>query len=271
MKSTIVETSLGNINIRISGQGPAMLCWPSLLMTGLMWAGQAKHFSSSFQVILIDPPGQGLSDRLNTVFTLEECARCLSEILQALKISECVLLGNSWGGMMGGVFTALFPQQIRAAILMNCTASVASDSQKRAYSETIKLLRNSDVYPQSLIEQSVKAFAGKTTELKKPDVINQIRETISKVDPQSVSWAIESVVPRRTDQHALLKNIRKPVLLIAGEEDRTFSVVETKRMADVIPNSVFHVLPKVGHLAALESPDVVNDEIDKFLARALSF
>jgi len=37
-------------------------------------------------------------------------------------------------------------------------------------------------------------------------------------------------------------------------------------MAQAIPDSRFVVLPQTAHLAPLESPDLVNDAIDEFLA-----
>src|SRR6267378_2615026 len=104
-----IATLLGEINVHVVGNGPAMVCWPSLLMTGQMWRGQVDHFSSSHKMVLIDSPGHGESDPLNRYFTLEECALCLSQILDQLEIEDCILLGNSWGGMMGGVFVALYP------------------------------------------------------------------------------------------------------------------------------------------------------------------
>jgi pimeloyl-ACP methyl ester carboxylesterase len=118
-----IATLLGEINVHVVGNGPAMVCWPSLLMTGQMWRGQVDHFASNHQMVLIDSPGHGESDPLNRHFTLEECALCLSQILDQLEIEDCVLVGNSWGGMMGGVFVALYPSRTRAAVLMNCTAS----------------------------------------------------------------------------------------------------------------------------------------------------
>jgi 3-oxoadipate enol-lactonase len=63
--------------------------------------------------------------------------------------------------------------------------------------------------------------------------------------------------------------IRKPVLVIAGEEDRTFPVAETRAVADAIPGSLFKVLPSVGHLAALEGPQAVNAAIDEFLGKVV--
>jgi 3-oxoadipate enol-lactonase len=112
----------------------------------------------------------------------------------------------------------------------------------------------------------LRAFAGATTEREKPAVIQQIRDTVARVDPRSVHWAVRSVVPQRRDHHALLGTVRSPILVLAGEEDRTFPVAETHAMAAAIPGSRWVVLPAIGHLAALEAPAVVNREIDAFLA-----
>jgi 3-oxoadipate enol-lactonase len=57
-----------------------------------------------------------------------------------------------------------------------------------------------------------------------------------------------------------------PVLVIAGEEDRTAPVSEVKLMADAI-GCQFLELEKIGHLAALESPDEVNAIIENFLQK----
>ena len=244
-----------------------MICWPSLLMNGQMWHAQAAHYSKHYQVIVIDSPGHGASDSLTRHFTMEDCARCLCQILDALDIPECIFLGNSWGGMMGGVFAALYPDRIRAAVLMNCTASAVGWSQKFEFLAMTAVLRHCRVFPMFMARRAVRAFAGKTTEATKPEVVAFIRDTVSAVRPNSVHWAIRSVVPYRKDQHALLAGIRCPVLVVAGEEDRTFPVAETKSMADAIPGSQFVVLPGIGHLAALEAPEVVNEVMDRFLGR----
>jgi 3-oxoadipate enol-lactonase len=47
MEAREVDTVLGRVHVRISGAGEAMMFWPSLLMTGEMWAAQADHFGLS--------------------------------------------------------------------------------------------------------------------------------------------------------------------------------------------------------------------------------
>jgi 3-oxoadipate enol-lactonase len=216
-------------------------------------------------MVLIDSPGHGESDPLNRHFTLEECALCLSQILDQLEIEDCVLVGNSWGGMMGGVFVALYPGRTRAAVLMNCTASVAPRHQKKEFLQMTSVMRRLGTVPKTVVDQAVNAFTGATTERTKPEVVEFVRSTVAAARADSVCWAIDSVVPRRTEHRALLGAIRKPVLVMDGEEDRTLPVAETRAMAEAIPDSLFRVLPSVGHLAALEAPQAVNAAIDEFL------
>ncbi len=81
--------------------------WPSLLMTGDMWAAQADHFGDrSSRVILVDPPGHGQSEKLTAIFDFADCARCIVDILDALGVERTHFVGNSWGGMIGGTFAA---------------------------------------------------------------------------------------------------------------------------------------------------------------------
>lgn len=263
-----IATVLGRLHVRESGlaQGPAMVFWPSLLMTGDMWQAQSAHFGARHRVLRIDPPGHGRSEALARGFTLEECAQSLAQVLDALAIADCVLVGNSWGGMMGGVFAALHPQRLRAAVLMNCTAAAVGWRQKLEFLALTALLARLRHMPAPLVRRAIIAFAGKTSERTRPEVIEQIRATVLSADPRSVHWAIRSVVPERRDRHAQMREVRRPVLVVAGAEDRTFPVAETRAMADAIPGGRFVVLPGVGHLAGLEAPAQVNRLIDEFLA-----
>ncbi len=266
---TYVETNLGKICIRRSGEGTPMIFWPSLMMDGAMWDAQVSHFKDRYTVVCVDSPGHGRSQPLTGTFTMEDCARCLKTIMDKLNLEKAILIGNSWGGMLGAVFAALYPEKTIAIVLMNCTGSSAPLLQKIEYTLMTSILGFFNRLPNYFIRRGVKAFAGKTTETHRPDVVLEIQTAISAVNTKSVRWAIKSVVPLRKDQHALLASIACPSLIVAGEEDRTFPVAETEKMATAIPNSRFVVLPKVGHLAALEHPELTNTVIDSFLSDAV--
>lgn len=262
-----VDTTLGRISAQTAGDGEAILFWPSLLMSGDMWAAQAAHFAERYKVVLIDSPGHGQSHSLTTTFTFDECAHTIVDVLDGLGIDRAHFVGNSWGGMIGGTFAATHADRIGKAVLMNCTASAAGGWQKLEYGVLLRMAGWLGGIKPPLTRSVLKAFLGPTTFRERPDVVAYVRAAVQAVDLDSGAWAVRSVVPRRPDQRALLSRVTTPVLVVAGVEDATFPNPETKAMADAIPGSSFVILDGVAHLAALENPALVNQLVEDFLAR----
>jgi 3-oxoadipate enol-lactonase len=267
VQDVLIATELGEVHVRVDGSGDAILFWPSLLMTGEMWAAQAAHFRDRHRVVLIDPPGHGGSEKLTATFTFEQCAQCIVDILDGLGIESAHFVGNSWGGMIGGTFAATHPERVGRAVLMNCTASPAGLRQKLEYGALLRMAGWLGGIRPPLTWSVLKAFLGPTTFRTRPEVVAFVRDTVQADDVESCSWAVRSVVPLRPDQRALLARVSAPVLVVAGVEDATFPNAETKAMADAIPGASFVVLDGVAHLAGLEDPDLVNTLVADFLSR----
>ncbi|MBP2472139.1 3-oxoadipate enol-lactonase [Crossiella equi] len=260
-----VPTVLGRLRVRSAGTGPAMLFWPSLLMDGALWTPQAEYFAATRRVLLLDPPGHGASEPLTGPFTFDDCARCVVQILDHLGLSRVDLVGNSWGGMVGVTFAAHHPDRVGVSVLLNCTASPAGRRQRLEYGLLTRAARLIGGVRGPLLPSALGAFLGPTSRATRPHAVTALRATLSRLDVTSVPHAVTSVVPRRPDQRPLLATIRTPVLVLAGAEDATFPVAETKEVADGIPGAEFVVLDGVAHLAALEVPETVNTLIDGFL------
>ncbi|WP_078290071.1 alpha/beta fold hydrolase [Mycobacterium sp. D16R24] len=262
-----IQSCLGGLHVRVGGQGPAILFWSSLLMTGSMWADQAEYFADRYTVIVVDPPGHGDSQALHRMFRFEDCARAVEQILDTLGIERTHVVGNSWGGMIGGTFAALYPHRVGASVLMNATASRANLRQTVEFRLLTEIVRLLGRFREPLTTRAVKAFVGPTIMRERPQVEQTIRAELRELNVDSVYWAVNSVVPARPDQRELLGSITAPILVVAGREDPTFPVVETQLMAEAIPGAEFVVMENIGHLAALERPQEVNALIDEFLKR----
>jgi 3-oxoadipate enol-lactonase len=263
----MVDTALGRLRVQTRGSGDAMMFWPSLLMTGDMWAAQADHFGDRCRVILVDPPGHGHSQKLSATFDFADCAGCIVDVLDALGEQRAHFVGNSWGGMIGGTFAATYPNRVGRAVLMNCTASPAGTRQKLEYGSLLRMAKLLGGVRPPLTRSVLKAFLGPTTFSTRPDVVAFVRKTVQAVDIGSGSWAVKSVVPARPDQRSLFAKISTPVLVVAGAEDATFPLPETMAMARAIPGAAIAVLDGVAHLAGLENPPLVNKLIEEFVFR----
>ncbi|MBF9317741.1 alpha/beta fold hydrolase [Mycobacteroides chelonae] len=267
LQDRYVQSCLGGLHVRVGGNGPAIFFWPSLLMTGSMWTEQARYFADRYTVILVDPPGHGDSQALHRMFRFEDCAHSIEQILDTLGIERAHIVGNSWGGMIGGTFAALHPGRAGASVLMNATASRANMRQTVEFRLLTEIVRLLGRFREPLTTRAVKAFVGPTIMRERPQVEQAIRAELRDLNVDSVYWAVNSVVPARPDQRELFGRISTPILVVAGREDPTFPVAETELMAEAIPGAEFVIMENTGHLAALERPDEVNALIDEFLKR----
>ncbi len=262
-----IRTRLGTLHVRGRGEGPLVVLWPSLLMDGSLWDGVTAQLSRRWTTLALDPPGHGRSEPLRRSFTLDECAGALLDVLDHAEVETAHVVGNSWGGMVGATFAARHGDRLGAAVLMNATGSAAGRRQRLEFGAMLGLGRVLGGVKPPLTRSVLKAFLGPTSLRERPDVVQHVRESARRVDLDSVSWAVRSVVPDRPDQRPLLASIDRPVLVVAGEEDATFPVAETKAMADAIPDAEWWVVERGAHLVALERPDVVTPRIADFLAR----
>lgn len=268
MSERTVQTVLGRVQVEVAGDGPPILFWPSLVMTGALWSAQMEHFATSHTVVAIDPPGHGGSEPLSAGFGFGDCARTVEQILDGLGFGAAHFVGNSWGGMIGATFAATSPERALSCVLMNCTASPAGRRQRIEYG----LLRHAAVLrgglKPPLTRAAIDAFLGPTSKRSRPQVVEHVRRAALAADIRSVRWAVRSVVPERPDQRPLLSRIVAPTLVVAGTEDATFPVAETRAMADRIPGARFEVIDGAAHLVALEAPERVNALIGEHLERA---
>ncbi|MCY1542380.1 3-oxoadipate enol-lactonase [compost metagenome] len=170
--------------------------------------------------------------------------------------------------MIGGTFAAMYPERIGRAVLMNCTASAAGLRHKIEFPLLAVISRLLGGIRGPLMGPAIRAFTGPTSQQQRPEVVAAIRQAVSTCRADSVAWAVTSVVPKRPDQCVLLGQIRTPVMVVAGEEDRTFPVAETQAMAEAIPTAEFVLMPGTAHLAALENPHEVNKLIAEFIGHS---
>jgi 3-oxoadipate enol-lactonase len=261
-----IATGLGALHVQVTGSGDPVLLLPSLLTDHTLYAAQVAHFADRYTTIAVDPPGQGDSEPLHRTFTFEESARAYVDVLDALGLPWAHLVGNSWGAMIGGTISATFPDRVGCAVLLNGTASEGPrwDRLQLGLAARMTRLAGRPLFVRSTV---VPRFLGATTRRRRPDLVDGLVTMIRRNNARSASFAVESIVVRRPDQHALFGRIAVPTLVVAGREDASFQVPEVRRMAEAIPGAELVVLDEIGHLAAYEAPDTVNALIDGFLDR----
>jgi len=71
----------------------------------------------------------------------------------------------------------------------------------------------------------------------------------------------------RPDSLDVLRGVDVPALVLRGEEDGLAGPPDVAAMADALPQGRLEVLPRAGHLTALEVPDEVVRAVRGLLTR----
>jgi 2-succinyl-6-hydroxy-2,4-cyclohexadiene-1-carboxylate synthase len=230
-----------------------------------------KLLSDDFYCLTIDLPGHGKTQVLggDDCYTMANTAQGLINLLDKLKISQCFLVGYSMGGRLAFYLNLHFPQRFPKVILESASPGLLTEAerlQRVKYDEQIarKLTR--------CVEKSdFKAFL--LTWYNQP-IFGYIKN-----HPQ-----FEGMIESRLQNNALelAKSLRfmgtgcqpclwekleentNPLLLLVGEYDEKFIVINTK-MAEISNYSVLRLISGSGHNIHFENTLAFVQNLRKFL------
>lgn len=234
------------------------------------WKTERKYFHKiGYQTLAIDLRGHGLSDRPTKAsqYQLESFAKDIKAVLDTEKITNFIMIAHCFGGMVTMEFQKLYPDLAQKYILIDTTSK--APQKLRAV-----LLLHYPVLPIfNFILQS------KFLNQNEPNHANfdkfigtgdwNLHRMYSDISHTSLrSWLFTYQQIARFDGREILKNIKIPVLIIHGEEDKVFGIKEAKEINELIFESVLDIVPKTNHIIVINDPKILSERIATFLARS---
>lgn len=242
---------------------------PLLLIHGFphdrtLWAPQLTGMADAARVIAPDLRGFGawadLPDR--PVLTMEDHARDLRDLLDALRIERAVIAGLSMGGYVALAFLDAFPERTRGLVLCSTRAGADTEEGRKGRQATAdRVLREGTA---GLAEELAPQMLSAATRTARPELIADVRTMIARQRPAAVAAAALGMA-RRMDRRPMLPGIRVPTLVLTGDADEMIPDTESRAMAAAIPGSRLVVVPDAGHLVGLEAPQAFDRAVRSFL------
>ncbi len=179
------------MRLAYSDQGTGL---PVVLLHGFplsraMWREQIMAIAPSHRVIAPDLRGHGDSPDPEGVYTMDELADDVIELLDALNVAGPIVLGGlSMGGYVALSIVARYPDRVRALMLMDTRASadtpeVARDREANAQAV---LAANS---AKAVVEKMLpRLFAKKSLE-DRPELVEPLRALMAESSPRGIAGA----------------------------------------------------------------------------------
>ena len=247
------------INYQFIDNGkPETLVFSNSLGTNFsMWNKQIEAVSKHFNILLSDTRGHGETEVTEDEYSAELLGKDVLELTKNLGIETFHFCGLSMGGLIGQWLGLNGENRVQNIVLCNTAAKIGSED---SWNDRIDLVNKEGLEPVAAGTPS-KWFTDDFIENEKNEV-EGIIENFKKNSPEG--YAANCAMVRDADFREELKNIKNPVLIIAGEQDPVTTVEDGKWMQNEIPNSELKTID-ARHLSAFEKPTEFNEILIQFL------
>lgn len=255
---------VNNINIYYELHGnpenETLVLSNGILMSTASWSFQIKELSKHFQVLVYDCRGMWQSDHPIENYSMELHADDLSELLSALDIPEAHIAGISYGSEISMVFALKYPQKTKSLLIFDGVSQI--DPLLKAFGDTwIAAAEQKDAA--MLLKVTTPLNFSEQWLIENHKILPVLEEKYQQLDFEAFIRLMESFY--NLNITALLPEISVPTLIVVGEKDILKTRSYSERIASLIPDSEFFIVPGSGHAMCLEKPQEFNSLVMGFI------
>ncbi len=237
-----------------------------------VWDRNIRELSKTHRVIALDFWGCGKTDATTHKPTVAEYPEFLIWFLDALKIKRAKFVGHSLGGLLAMQIAHNYPEYVEKLMLVGSAGFTRKvPFHFRLYSvpfvgewiakPSLKNLQHAfkyNVYKKGSVPEEYIDMLFNYSQ--KPD---GAKHTLNLARSGMGMFGFDRKLIKEIKSK--IKDIKCPVLLLWGKNDRILSHKSTVEAKKLMPHAKVELLEECGHLPQLEYPEQFNEIADKFL------
>ncbi|MDH6180130.1 sigma-B regulation protein RsbQ [Microbacteriaceae bacterium SG_E_30_P1] len=256
-------------NVRVTGNtdGTTLVLIHGFGSTRETWRYVAEALEPHFRVVVFDQVGVGGSDKSvydrSKYDTLHGYADDVIEIVEALALTDVVLVGHSIGAMTAVLAANARPDLVSKLVLIAPSPRYLDDEGYRGgFSRQAidDLLTSLETNYLSFSQSLAPIIVGMPDRL---ELSADFAEGIYAIDPEINSQFAR--VTFRADHRRDLRDVTVPALVLQIAEDAVAGPEVGAYVHRSIPTSTMVTIPSRGHVPLLSDPDLVAQSIKDYL------
>ncbi len=242
-----------------TGKGNAVVLLHGFLENQTMWQDLVPELRQKNRIITIDLLGHGNTECLGYVHSMEDNAEAIQAVLTKLRIRKATFVGHSMGGYVALAFAEMYPESMRALVLLNSTSNADSEERKANRDRAIKAVKKDYT---TFIRLSI-------ANLFSPDNRERLIDEIEKVKLEALKTPLQGVVASlegmkiRKDREVLLHLTPYPKMLILGKNDPV--LIYENALEQIEETAVKLVTLPDGHMSHIENREQLKTVLLDFL------
>ena len=259
------------LHTEITGTGQPLLFIHEFAGDHRSWEPQVRYFSASYRCITYAARGYPPSDVPTdpAAYSQERAVADAIAVLDGLGIAQANVVGLSMGGFTALHLALHHPERIISAVVAG--AGYGAQPERAEAFRAESMLTAAAFAAEGAAKVAERYAIGPARvqfQNKNPRGWTEFAAALaahSSLGSALTMRGVQAARPSLYELTAELAQVRVPVLVLVGDEDE--GCLEPALMLKrTIPASGLVVLPRTGHTANLEEPDVFNRVVDDFLA-----
>ncbi|MFQ5381945.1 MAG: alpha/beta fold hydrolase [Dehalococcoidia bacterium] len=251
-----------SIAYEVSGDGPGVILGSSFLMNREMWRPQIDRLADRYRVIAVDWRGHGASGPATGTVTLDDLADDFVAVLEAEGVDRAVWGGLSLGGMVAMRQAIRAPESVRGLILIDTDAGTWTLRERLKFKAMGLGAKVAGI--RRMTPLVLRTLLADRTRREEPDLVAFWRDALQQLSVTSILCILDTLA-RRPSQAAALASVEAPTAVIHGLDDTAIPVARGAAIQAAIRGASLKVLRDCGHIATLDQPQLVGDEMERFL------
>lgn len=255
----ILKSGDARIHYALEGRSdsPVLVFSNSLGANFSMWDAQVPEFRKKFRVLRYDTRGHGQSSPTPGPYSIEQLAKDVIALLDALHLDGVHFCGLSMGGMIGMWLAANAPERLNHLVLCNTGPKIGTTE---AWNTRIEAVRKNGM--KSVASAVVERWFTPTFRQDAPATIANTLKMLEETNPDGYAACCAAV--RDFDFREQVSKIRLPTLVISGAHDPATPPADGRFLAQQIPGAIYVEL-NAAHLSNIEDRGRFNTELAAFL------
>jgi len=230
-----------------------------------MWDEVAAALPGDRTVAAADLPGAPGNTVDLPEPSVDAAADRLAAELHDAGIERAVVAGLSMGGYVVLALMERHRALVAAAGLLDTRATPDTDQARADRLRVVAEVEASGTV--DVVLPRGQGLLGETTRTARPEVGERVAGWIRDQEPAGVVWE-ERAMAARPDRTAVLRGYEGPVLVLVGDEDTTTPPAVADELVAAARDPWLVVVPRVGHMSAVEDPAAVAQALADLAQRA---
>ena len=211
---------------------------------------------SGLRFIRYDKRGHGLSECTPAPYTMGTLVRDVERLMDHLDIRGVIFVGLSIGGMIAQGLAAKRLDLVRAMVLSNTGAKIAT---REMWAQRIEGVETGGI--EALADATMQRWFSDA--FRQTDAFAAWRNMLVRQPAEGYIGCSHAI--SGTDFMSPTSALRLPTLGIAGSEDGSTPPDLVRETVNLIPGSQFHLIHGAGHLPCVEKPEEYAQVLTEFI------